>query len=126
MIGVYANAETDYFIKITKVDDSSVFFSTEGLKLTFDSTNITVYTNNSTSMLPIAETRKMQFTTEPEVSIPTGDVNGDGEVNIADINAVINMILSGSFFTTGDVNKDGEVNIADINAIINSILGTSH
>jgi len=51
------------------------------------------------------------------------DVNGDNEVNIADVNAVINMILSGSGgTTTGDVNGDGEINIADINAIINAIL----
>lgn len=52
----------------------------------------------------------------------TGDVNGDGEVNIADINAVIDMILSGTFNANGDVNGDGEVNIADINAVINVIL----
>ena len=51
-----------------------------------------------------------------------GDVNGDGEVNIADINAVIDMILSGTFNAKGDVNGDGEVNIADINAIIDLIL----
>lgn len=51
-----------------------------------------------------------------------GDVNGDGEVNIADINSVINMILSDSFQNNGDVNGDGEVNIADINTIINMIL----
>lgn len=54
-----------------------------------------------------------------------GDVNGDGEVNIADVNAVINIILGGSDSTEGrsDVNGDGEVNIADINTIINIILG---
>lgn len=51
-----------------------------------------------------------------------GDVNGDGEVNIADINAVIDMILSSSTNLNGDVNDDGEINIADINAIIDLIL----
>ena len=51
-----------------------------------------------------------------------GDVNGDGEVNIADVNAIIDMILSGSMDAKGDVNGDGEVNIADVNAIIDSIL----
>ena len=50
------------------------------------------------------------------------DVNCDGEVNIADINVVIDMILSGSTVLIGDVNNDGEVNIADINAIIDIIL----
>ena len=52
-----------------------------------------------------------------------GDVNGDLEVNIADVNAVINMILGGSDDTaTADVNGDGEINIADINAVIDIIL----
>ena len=51
-----------------------------------------------------------------------GDVNGDGEVNIADVNAIIDMILSGSMDAKGDVNGDSEVNIADVNAIIDIIL----
>ena len=53
-----------------------------------------------------------------------GDVNGDGEVNIADVNAVINFILTGTANAAADVNNDGEVNIADVNAIINIILNT--
>ena len=52
-----------------------------------------------------------------------GDVNNDGEVNIADVNAVINTILGGSSLQSADVNGDGEVNIADVNAVINIILG---
>ncbi len=53
------------------------------------------------------------------------DVNRDGEVNIADINAVIGAIL-GAEVSEGiypDVNQDTEVNIADINAVIAAILG---
>lgn len=56
----------------------------------------------------------------PVASIP-GDVNGDNEVSIADINAVIDFILKGGHDHSGDVNGDGEVNIADINAIIDII-----
>lgn len=52
-----------------------------------------------------------------------GDVNGDQEVNIADVNAVIDMILKGVNEPAGDVNKDEEVNIADVNAVIDIILG---
>ena len=53
-----------------------------------------------------------------------GDVNGDLEVNIADINSVIDIILDGNDFTpAADVNGDGEINIADVNSIINIILG---
>ena len=57
-------------------------------------------------------------TVEPVV----GDVNGDGEVNIADVNAVIDLILSGVNDLKGDVNGDEEVNIADVNSIIDIIL----
>ena len=52
----------------------------------------------------------------------TGDVNSDGEVNIADVNAVIDMVLTGIAGTNADVNGDGEVNIADINFVIDLIL----
>ena len=58
-----------------------------------------------------------------KVNTLQGDVNGDGEVNIADINAVINIILGGNGdYTKADVNGDHEVNIADVNTIINIIL----
>jgi nitrogen regulatory protein PII len=49
-------------------------------------------------------------------------VNGDGEVNIADVNAVIRMILTDETSAAGDVNGDGEINISDVNAIIRIIL----
>ncbi len=52
------------------------------------------------------------------------DVNGDHEVNIADVNAIINVILGGSGNNApADVNGDHEVNIADVNVVINIILG---
>ncbi len=50
------------------------------------------------------------------------DVNRDGSVNIADINLVIDIILSGTFNANGDVNEDGSVNISDINEVIAYIL----
>jgi hypothetical protein len=55
-----------------------------------------------------------------------GDVNNDGEVNIADINAVIDVILGGGNNASADVNNDGEINIADVNVIIDIILGNNN
>ena len=52
-----------------------------------------------------------------------GDVNGDDEVNIADVNAILTMILNGSEKLSADVNDDGEINIGDVNAVIAIILG---
>ena len=53
-----------------------------------------------------------------------GDVNGDGEVNIADVNALIDILLTGVDNSEGrsDVNEDGEVSIADVNTLIDIIL----
>ena len=55
----------------------------------------------------------------------SADVNHDGEVNISDVNAVIDIILGGAHEGySGDVNNDGETNISDINYLIDIILGT--
>ena len=55
-----------------------------------------------------------------------GDVNGDGEVNLSDINVVIDIILGGSYaddvMRRADVNSDGEIGVSDINMIIDIIL----
>ena len=64
----------------------------------------------------------LAWTTFSANAATRGDVNGDGEVNIADVNAVIDMVLNNSAAAAGDVNADGEVNIADINALIDIIL----
>lgn len=53
----------------------------------------------------------------------TGDVNADHEVNIADINAAIDLMMGGGYTPAADVNSDGELSIADVNAIIDIILG---
>ena len=52
-----------------------------------------------------------------------GDVNGDGEVNIGDLNSIITVILENRDDPAADVNGDGEVNIGDVNAEIALILG---
>ena len=53
-----------------------------------------------------------------------GDVNGDGEVNIADVNCLIGIIQGDGKTYEGReyVNDDDEVNIADVNAVIEIIL----
>jgi len=61
----------------------------------------------------------------PDAEMPAtmaGDVNGDGEVNISDINALIDVIVTGQDAPAADVNGDGEVSISDINAVIDIIL----
>ena len=64
----------------------------------------------------------LAWTTFSANAATRGDVNDDGEVNIADVNAVIVMVLNNNADAAGDVNGDSEVNIADINALIDIIL----
>lgn len=54
--------------------------------------------------------------------IIVGDVDGDAEVSISDVNALISYILAGVVTTVADVNQDGEVNISDVNKLIDIIL----
>ena len=52
-----------------------------------------------------------------------GDVNEDGEVNIADVTMLVNVILGNAEAANADVNTDGTIDIADVTALVNIILG---
>ena len=64
------------------------------------------------------------------VSLPStairGDVNGDGNVKIGDVTALINYLLCGDASTinlnAADCNQDGYVKISDVTALINYLL----
>ena len=57
-----------------------------------------------------------------DVPMP-GDVDGDGVVNIADVTALIDILLSGGTVpANADVDGDGIVNIADVTALIDMLL----
>ena len=64
---------------------------------------------------------------DPDIQILKGDVNGDGEVTIADANIVISIILGQpvkeEYVARADVNEDMEITIADVNEIIKIIVG---
>ena len=60
----------------------------------------------------------------PAAPVLPGDINGDGKVDISDVNAVINMMLGKNEQTVAaDLNDDGQVDISDVNAVINMMLG---
>ena len=54
-----------------------------------------------------------------------GDVNGDGQVDGTDIQAVINVIVANEYDEKADVNNDGAVDGTDIQTIINIIVGSN-
>ena len=53
-----------------------------------------------------------------------GDINGDGEVNVTDVTALINKILGLSSYSDAvcDLNADGTVNVGDVTTLINQLL----
>jgi hypothetical protein len=59
-------------------------------------------------------------------AIQRGDVNGDGNVNISDVTALIDYLLSGEASgidtEAADCNQDGSINISDVTALIDFLL----
>ena len=94
-------------------------------KVYFNSQDVTGALNDNTYTTPAinqnATIRVVAHDTTPQPIF--GDVNDDGEVNIADVNAVIDAIISNRVVERADVNSDGEINIADVNVVLNIILG---
>jgi hypothetical protein len=84
--------------------------------------NVIIYDGDHEWYGPTVSTSYTVPALEPIQPDSRYDVNGDGEVNIADVNVINNAILSNTFDEACDVNNDGEVNIADINDIINYII----
>lgn len=56
-----------------------------------------------------------------------GDVNGDGEVNVSDVTALVNMILGvqEKDEARADVDGNGVINVSDVTALVNIILGVA-
>ena len=59
----------------------------------------------------------------PEPPVPTGDLNGDGNVNTGDVSALYTALLNGSTDAKYDLNGDGNVNTGDVSTLYSIILG---
>lgn len=57
-------------------------------------------------------------------NVKFGDVNGDGNVDVSDVTALINMILgtTPADLKVADINADGILDVTDVTALINAIL----
>ena len=101
-------ADDDFAGSATIVLHNTLFTTTAGIEIPFGDENCTV--------------------SVPLIGIK-GDVNGDGDVNISDVTALIDYLLSGNASNiqlgNADINTDGSVNISDVTALIDYLLSGS-
>ena len=121
---------TDNELNYTMSDESGEEMTLRnkyGLEIPVEGTHdvwgfLTVY-NNKLQFYPISIDKEYP---SPDSEYPKGDVNGDKEVNIGDLNMIISIILGEQYandiMERADVNEDGEINIGDVNAEIELIL----
>lgn len=94
---------------------------------TIDSTIVTL----QPIILSDIDGRNMTSLESYEYMIPKralrGDVNLDGEVDVADVNIVVNIILgldqASNYDGRADVDSNGYVDVGDVNELVNIILG---
>ncbi len=126
LVAMIASAETYNYLKFTKTNGSTVTYSAQGLKLTYDNTNVTVTNVDGTATIALAEVQDMYFSNEAGSNPLRGDVDNDGQVTISDVTSLIDYILNGyapgADATSADVDLDGEVSIGDITVLIDYIL----
>ena len=110
-----------------------VFTSGNGWKATFTYSNGTTRTvsikNHNYSFTPTSGIKQIKLEVDLGTPIASvnGDINGDGIVDVIDVNTLCNILLADENTTTfgdnTDINGDGITDIVDINAIVNIVLG---
>ena len=110
LVAMVASAETYNYLKFTKTNGSTVTYSVEGLKLTYDNTNVTMYFSNEAGGSEVLR----------------GDVDGNQSVEMDDLSALINYLLTGDDtginFEGANCDLQGDITMDDLAALINYLL----
>ncbi len=128
LVTMFAGAETYSYLKFTKTNGTTVTYSAQGLKLTYDNSNVTVTNAEGTSTIALAEVQDMYFSNDGSTTpgYKIGDVNMDGNVNIDDVTVLIDYLLSGNAdnidANAADVDQSGNVSIDDVTILIDMLL----
>ena len=128
LVAMVASAETYNYLKFTKTNGSTVTYSVEGLKLTYDNSNVYVTNAETSATIALAEVQDMYFSNEGSSSFIRGDVNNDGTVSISDVAALIDYMIDNTTvinLDAADCNADQNVSIADVSALIDYLLNHS-
>ena len=119
--------------------DATIYYTLDGsspqdntdARMVYDGSPIIINSDVTIKAMAVADgmydSDVATFTYRVKATGLKGDVNLDGNVNIADINLLIDYILrdkvNSETLERGDVNADNAINIADINVVIQIILG---
>ena len=126
LVAIFASAETYNYLKFTKTNGSTATYSVEGLKLTYDNTNVTITNVDGTATIALAEVQDMYFSNEPGSTSKRGDVNRDGLIDIDDITTLIDYVLNGAGtgvdLEAANCNMTGGIDIDDVTTLINYVL----
>lgn len=64
---------------------------------------------------------------EPPADLLTGDINGDGKVDISDVNIIVAIMLgkdsASNYPGNANVNGQGDIDVSDMDIVINIVLG---
>ena len=127
LVAMVASAETYNYLKFTKTNGSTVTYSVEGLKLTYDDSNVYVTNAETTATIALAEVQDMYFSNEAGGSeFIRGDVDGNQRVEMDDLTLLINYLLGGD---ASGINMEGancdledDVTMDDLTVLINYLL----
>ena len=125
-LGAMANYS---FLNFVKSENSGVSVAATGTKITFSGNTAIVTSGAEVTQVAMGGIAYLEFGNVKlnDNNWLKGDVNGDGLVNITDVNCLINIILGAADASDYDgranVNGDGTVNVSDVNVLIGIIAG---
>ncbi|MBQ7604485.1 MAG: hypothetical protein IJU75_05975 [Clostridia bacterium] len=131
---MYYTEDKDYLID---TNDTGVFYTLIPISVTVQNSEVIMFSGNDLTEAGVARIGTATGIAASEIEY-NGDVNGDGVVNIADANAVFQMVVHGGSYYDGQLtvvqrlsadmsrstnNSEGHASIEDVNEIVNIING---
>ncbi|MBO4870718.1 MAG: SUMF1/EgtB/PvdO family nonheme iron enzyme [Muribaculaceae bacterium] len=118
-IGLGIENSTDYLFNIPGYTEAFQFFR-------FEVSALRGKNSDNTYTFQLSELQFKGTAVTPEPPVLKGDVTGDNLVDVADVNAIINIILNlknrSDYPGNADLNGEGVVDVEDLNTVINIIL----
>ena len=129
-----ATVKQGYWQDMSSYDPETAIRENYGYEMTgivralYDGQNLNGVMPDDSGHSPVSDKWELYVISATEVMSPSliGDVNEDGEVNIADVTRLIDYLLGNETLPfnadNADVFKSGDINIADVTALVDLLL----